>query len=39
LTTWHRILSEELTKNAPLKSFFGDFAHWVIGFVVFTIRV
>jgi len=26
LTTWHCILSAELTKNAD---FFGDFAHWV----------
>jgi len=30
LTTWHCILSAELTKTHSFKLFFfGDFAHWV----------
>jgi len=29
ITSWHCILSAELTKNALLQTiFFGDFAHW-----------
>jgi len=29
LTTWHCILSSELTKTHSSRLFFGDFAHWV----------
>jgi len=28
LTTWHCILSAELTKTHSFRLFFSDFAHW-----------
>jgi len=29
LTTWHCLLSAELTKTHSFRLFFGDFAYWV----------